>query len=241
MKNIIIDFEFTGLDNSFITDNEIVQFKAMNTETGQTISVNFSSDKNINAYGYLIHKTHKYEGVKFSKTQFIATLSRIDADITDTFYGFGTTQDKLMLKKYDIDIEIKDMREIFQLSEYDSKMAIEGSGLEVVYYIVTGKIPDSTSHNGVDELHLMKEIYDEIGNIKPKQYFEVMPHGHCAGMPLEDYVERYRRAADGYRFNNNDLLSRSLSNEIEKSECIDNDFYGGEEDESDEEEREFFS
>ena len=239
MKNIIIDFEFTGIDSSFTTDNEIVQCKAMNTDTGQTISVNFSSDKEINAYSYLIHKTKRYEGIKFSKMQFIATLSRIDSDIDDSFYGFGTTQDKLMLKKYDIDIEIKDMREILQLSEYDSKMAIEGSGLEVVYYIVTGKIPESTSHNGVDELHLMKEIYDEIINIKPKQYFEVMPHGHCAGMPLEDYVERFRRAADGYRFNNNDLLSRSLSNEIEKSECIDRDIYGDEE--GDDEEREFFS
>ena len=218
MKNIIIDFEFTGLDNSFIRDNEIVQFKAMNTETGETICINYNSGTEIKAYSYLIHKTNKYEGDKFSDFEFRRALSQIGASLEDTFYGFGTTQDKSMLKKYMIDIEIKDIREMFQLSEYDSKLAIEGSGLEVVYYIVTNEIPTSTNHNGIDELHLMKKLFDVVMGLKLKILFEVMPHGHCAGMPISEYVEKYRRSADGYRFNNNDLLSNSLTNAIDNLE-----------------------
>lgn len=214
MKKIIIDFEFSGLDNSFIKDNEIVQFKAMNTETGETVCVNYGSDKEINAYSYLIHKTKRYEGVKFSKEEFISALSKIGASKSDSFYGFGTTQDKLMLWKYEINISLKDMREMFQLSEYDSKLAIEGSGLEVVYYIVTNEVPESTNHNGEDELYLMKKLFDVAIGLKLKTHFEVMPHGHCAGMPISEYVQKYRRASDGYRFNNSDLLSNSLTHVI---------------------------
>ena len=235
MKSIIIDFEFTGLDNSFISDNEIVQFKAMNTETGETICVNYNSGTEIKAYSYLIHKIHKYEGNKFSDFEFRHALSRIGASIDDTFYGFGTTQDKFMLKKYMIDIKIKDIREMFQLSEYDSKLAIEGSGLEVVYLIVTNEIPESTNHNGEDELCLMKKLFDVVKGLKLKTYFEVMPHGHCAGMPLTEYVQKYRRASDGYRFNNNDLLSNSLTHVIESLEPIWDDEDDWEVDESGEE------
>ena len=31
VNNIIIDFEFTGLDNDFVLDNEIIQAKAINS------------------------------------------------------------------------------------------------------------------------------------------------------------------------------------------------------------------
>jgi len=41
-----------------------------------------------------------------------------------------------------------------------------------------------------------------------------MPHGHCAGMPISQYTSNYRRSADGYRYNNSDLLAKSLTARI---------------------------
>ena len=41
-----------------------------------------------------------------------------------------------------------------------------------------------------------------------------MPFGFCRGMPIKQYVRRYRRQADGYRFHHADLLAASLSKAI---------------------------
>lgn len=237
MKKIIIDFEFTGLDNSFISDNEIVQFKAMNVDSGETICVNYNSEKEINSYGYLIHKVKKYEGVKFTMIEFIHTLDTIGASIDDEFYGFGTTQDTLMLKKYGINFitPIKDIREMYQLSDFDFKLALEGSGLEVVYYTVTNEITELTNHNGTDELFLMNRLLTHVKDLKLKKYFAVMPFGFCAGMPLGEYIIKYRRSSDGYRYNNSDLLAQSLTHTIEQLEPVSDWEYEEEEYKYDEE------
>jgi hypothetical protein len=59
-----------------------------------------------------------------------------------------------------------------------------------------------------------------------------MPWGDYAGVPIRKYVEEERRRADGYRFNNSDLLAVSMDYWIEYNE------YGFIDDLTDEEEEE---
>lgn len=42
----LIDLEFTGLDNSIIDDNEIIQVKILNFNNKKSIIKNFNSKKN---------------------------------------------------------------------------------------------------------------------------------------------------------------------------------------------------
>lgn len=242
-KEIIIDLEFTGLDNTYITDNEIVQMKAYNTDNGKSICCNFNSNKKISAYGFLSHKVERYsKSTIFKITEFVKTLELIDVNYysdENKYFGFGTSQDKLMLNKYGITLEISDIREMLQLSKHEQRLATEGSGLEAAYYIVTGKLPNLENHDGEQEILIISELFQEAIKPTDKEFLTVMPHGFCAGMPLEQYFDLYRRQADGYRFNNTDLLSISL-NELAEAENYDprneENFFGEEEEEFEDEE-----
>lgn len=217
---VIIDLEFTGLDNSFISDNEIIQMKAMNMVSGKVICHNYTSKKNISAYGQLAHKVKKYKGAKFSKElfHFNMELLGISMQTAVVFYGFGVQQDCLMLGKYGIRIPIIDVREMLQLSKFEQRLATEGSGLESSYLIVTGDYPDLQNHDGLEELSKIADIFKIAKKLKKKKHLTIMPHGHCSGMPLKQYISNYRRAADGYRFNNSDILSDSMNKIIDEVE-----------------------
>lgn len=52
MQTMLIDFEFTGLDNSYVTDNEIIQAKVMNLQTGKVCCRNYRSEKRIGAHAH---------------------------------------------------------------------------------------------------------------------------------------------------------------------------------------------
>ena len=213
--NIILDLEYTGLDNSYEEKNEVIQVKLHNIDNGKYVCRNFKSTKPISAYGKLSHRCQFYEGDMFSKNCFEQMLKEIEA-LGDkyNYYGFGVDQDIIMLLKYGIDIDIKDIRTMLQLSEHEVRLATEGSGLEAAYLIVTGKYPELLNHDGLHELKLIVELYEIAITLPQKEFLSVMPHGHCAGMPLSQYVRNYRRAADGYRFHNTDILSASLENAI---------------------------
>lgn len=219
---IIIDFEFTGLDNTFIKDNEIIQMKVLNLNSLVSISANYGSTKNISAYGQIAHKVLNYGGIKFSKDKFALHVRLVSGNTYSgeeeyynmdsfEFIGFSPSQDILMLKKYGIDIKITDIREQMQLTKHELRMATEGSSLECCYLIATGKYPELKSHDGVDELRIIHELYQEVEKLEKNHTLTVMPHGHCAGMELTQYVDEYRRQADGYRWNNHDLLAESLN------------------------------
>src|ERR1700677_1215812 len=66
MNVAIIDFEFTGLDSEYITDNEIIQAKIRHLGTGKAALANFGSDKPLTAHVRLTHKVERYEGDPFS-------------------------------------------------------------------------------------------------------------------------------------------------------------------------------
>lgn len=212
-KNVIlIDLEFTGLDNSYIKDNEIIQLKMRNTANGITFIKNYGSDKALSAHCQLDHGVERYDAEKFSAKSFYEALILLEWSSDQMYAGFGVQKDIEMLRKYGVNLtDIIDIRTKFQLSEHEYRMATEGSGLEEVYFIATGENPNLESHNGLNELLVIEKLWNIISSeMTQKVYLTVMPHGHCAGMPLEEYVTEYRRAADGYRWNNNDLLADSL-------------------------------
>lgn len=218
----IIDFEFTGLDNSFITDNEIIQVKICNFDRSdfggspKWILRNFNSKKNLSAHTQLEHQVLKYEAHPFfTLDEFVDMLSKVGLSIDADFFGFGVEMDKKMLAKYDIELEIKDIRTHFQKSKFAYRMATEGSGLEETFLIVTGLYPPDTSHADLTELMVVSELYKKMKDTEADEFISIVPFGHCAGMPISEYVIDYRRNADGYRYNNNDEFAKALTHEIE--------------------------
>ncbi len=226
MKNNIgiIDLEFTGLDNSFINDNEIIQVKILNLKNNKKIIKNFNSLKELGAYAQLEHRTARYTGCPlFSKEEFDAMLTQIDLSIDSEFWGFGVTQDLLMLSAYNINITINDIRTFYQCTEFAYRMATEGSGLEPTYLIVTGEYPPIISHSDFSEMVLIETLFHKMKEYDADNYMSIVPFGHCSGMSISDYVQEYRRQADGYRYNNSDTFAYSLDAAIGELEYDDDD------------------
>lgn len=121
-----------------------------------------------------------------------------------------------MLKKYGVDIEIVDLQEKIRLnSKYERDLAVGCASMEAAYTLLTGKKPPLDTHLRLAELDLVRDIYREVIKFTDcNELLTLMPHGHCAGMPISQYVSDYRRAADGYRYNNSDLLAKSLTARI---------------------------
>lgn len=225
-KVALIDLEFTGLDNSVVTDNEIIQVKIKNVETELGVLKNFWSKKALSAYTQLEHKVERYDQHPlFSLHELTLMLEGIGLSLDSIFYGFGVQQDIKMLSKYGCEIEINDIRTHFQQSSFAYRMATEGSSLEATYLIVTGKFPENINHADYSEMNLISELYREMGKHKAESFMQIVPFGHCAGMAIAEYVEAYRRAADGYRYNNKDAFSDSLSHFIQLQEDAFDDEY----------------
>lgn len=143
-----------------------------------------------------------------------------------------------MLKKYSVEIEIMDLQEKIRLNpQYEQELAVGCSSMEAAYFLLTGKKPLLDTHLGLAELDLVRVIYQHVIRFTDcNELLTLMPHGHCAGMPISQYVSEYRRAADGYRYNNSDLLASSLTAEItEHVSCYDDEEWDYEEDDEDEE------
>jgi hypothetical protein len=221
----LIDLEFTGLDNSFITDNEIIQVKIKNVNNKKSIIKNFNSKKELSAYAQLEHKIIRYEDCPlFSLDEFVEMLTQINLSIEADFWGFGVEQDIKMLAKYGCHISIKDIRTHFQKTKFAYRMATEGSGLEPTYLIVTGEYPQTVSHADFSEMCLIEKLFEKMREYQADPYMSVVPFGHCAGMSIYDYVQRYRRQADGYRYNNSDALASALNNAIKELEYVEDYF-----------------
>ncbi len=226
IEKIIIDLEFTGLDNQFINDNEIVEVKLMSLNTSKTACKIFDTKKKIDAGALIKTKINQVGATDlFSKEEFHVLVESIKSTTyTDVeFILWRVSLDIKMLGKYDISIpKITDVQELLRLTSLEQRMAIEGSSLECCYYYLTNNIVD-IQHNGIDELKYINELYQHIlfKYVIPEklnQLLNYVPFGAFAGMPISDYVIQERRKADGYRYNNNDLFSRSLDYAIEATE-----------------------
>ena len=221
----LIDLEFTGLDNSIIDDNEIIQIKILNINNKKSIIKNFNSKKELSAYTQLEHRTVRYEDCPlFSLDELVGMLAHIDLSIDSDFWGFGVEQDIKMLTKYGWHITINDIRTHFQRTEFAYRMATEGSGLEPTYLIVTGEYPPKASHSDFSEMILIEKLFEKMKEYNADTYMSVVPFGHCSGMLISDYVQEYRRQSDGYRYNNSDAFASALDAAIEELEYVEDDF-----------------
>jgi len=221
----LIDLEFTGLDNSIIDDNEIIQIKILNINNKKSIIKNFNSKKELSAYTQLEHRTVRYEDCPlFSLDELVGMLAHIDLSIDSDFWGFGVEQDIKMLAKYGWHITINDIRTHFQRTELAYRMATEGSGLEPTYLIVTGDYPPKASHADFSEMILIEKLFEKMKEYNADTYMSVVPFGHCSGMLISDYVQEYRRQSDGYRYNNSDVFASALDAAIEELEYVEDGF-----------------
>lgn len=221
----LIDLEFTGLDNTIITDNEIIQVKMLNIHTKKSVIKNFNSKKELSAYTQLEHKVLRYEDCSFfSLDELMVMLAHIDLSIDSDFWGFGVEQDMKMLGKYGCHITINDIRTHFQRTEFAYRMATEGSGLEPTYLIVTGEYPPKASHADFSEMILIEKLFEKMKEYDADTYMSVVPFGHCSGMLISDYVQEYRRQSDGYRYNNSNAFASALNAAIEELEYVEDDF-----------------
>lgn len=112
---IVIDLEFTGLDNEFIRDNEIV---AVHLDGKTTV---FSTTKKSTAGAICCHGIDNSNATSpFSKEWREANIPT-DAELI----GFGVSSDLAMLRKYDIHVSILDVQEEMMLSKHEYRMATE--------------------------------------------------------------------------------------------------------------------
>lgn len=210
-RKILIDLEFTGLDNTFINDNEIIQVKLFDLDNNKQIIKNFYSKKKLTAHVQLEHLVERYENEPiFSLEEFEKMLTELASDSEFNFYGFSIEKDIEMLDKYGIKLNIIDIKKHFQKSNFAYRMATEGHGLEECYLIIVGEHPPKSNHADFSEMFLIKALYDKMNEVEADEFLSIVPFGHCSGMDIKQYVIDYRKQADGYRYNNNDDFSRSL-------------------------------
>lgn len=167
MRTILIDLEFTGLDNTFVRDNEIVQVKLMDADTGDGTCLNCKANKPVSVY----HRVHcgldgDYPGESlFSAEVFAKALEEIGVKPDDEpeYFGYSVSTDQAMLKKYGVDIEIIDLQDRIRLNpKYERELAVGCSSMEGAYFLLTGRVPPLDTHFVLAELDLVREIYHEV-------------------------------------------------------------------------------
>ena len=213
-QKIIIDFEFNGLPRYGFMP-EISQVKMKNLTNGKSVCQNFKTHNKGFGRGYYgFIKGNKL----FSQAEFYKLLGAIGASEQDAFYGFSIKTDKELLSSYNICLSTYvDIQEQLMLKKkYEHPMAMGGRSLEFCYYLVAKEVV-AVDHNTADELALIERLFYATRGKKQK-YLTVYPWGEEAGMPLDLYINDNRRRADGYRYNNNDVLATSLDYYINQAE-----------------------
>lgn len=226
MNDIIIDFEFTGLPTK-IHDPEICQMLVKNITNDKSIIKNFKTVVPMTASAIVCcgGDPTKDATEYFDLKMFIDSLEEVGASMVDSFWGFGIKTDKNILREYGIKLpHYYDIQELLQRSDKELCIALGGRSLEACYYIVTGNIMNS-AHGTTTELEAIEALYQYIDKYiddnELSTYLVYMPWGDYAGVPICEYVKEERRRADGYRFNNNDLLAVSMDYWIEYNEYDD--------------------
>lgn len=226
-QKIIIDLEFNGLPR-YGFQPEINQVKMKNLTNGKSVCQNFKTHNKGFGRGYYgLIKGNKL----FSQVEFYKLLEAIGASDKDAFYGFSIKTDKELLSSYHIKLSTYiDIQEQLMLKKkYEHPMAMGGRSLEFCYYLVT-KEAVTVDHNSSDELALIERLFYATRGKKQK-HLTVYPWGEEAGMPLDLYINDNRRRADGYRYNNNDILATSLDYYINQAEtCFFDDEFADDDD-----------
>lgn len=225
MRRIILDLEFTGLDNDYIKDNEIISLSWLDMDTGEKWSYLYGATRSITTGASFITwiTDEKIKGLPlFSAETFFALFDTVNCE----FYGFGNSTDQKMLGKYGIWIDFVDLQwEMRKNTQYEEKMALEGCSFECCYFYATGK-KFQKLHSETNEVEAMFELYNKLqeadASVK-KDFISIVPFGRFAGMSIEQVVLEERRFADGYRYNNNDPFADALSMQMYYNEEEDDD------------------
>ncbi len=248
--NIIVDLEFNCLPR-WNQQAEICKILVLNTNNNKTYTKVFKTEKPISV-GSNICMNWSLDNSNatdlFSENEWYKALSAVlDKEVDENIYdeinlfGFGIKTDKEILSTYFRKIDYKydyyDLSDFFRLTSKENELLMcnEGSSLECCYYYINQK-PLNVNHGDDSELEAIYNIYQYVENCfinenENCQYrFTIFPFGNFAGMNLVYYCEDHRRQADGYRYNNDDLLALSLNDCIHRIEYAEEEEYWDDDD-----------
>lgn len=230
---LIIDFEFTGIDNSVIKDNEIISMSVFNIDTKKKWNYIFNSVKENELGSKLVNWIENSDQIwkeKFSKKLF-ADIVREYCNSEEWFnkedklilYGFWISTDIKMISKYfDIEqfynFEYKDIQDLLRISNskdirwenIEYSMAINWCSLETTYYLVTWK--KLQNHKWTNEVEAIYNIYKKawISWVKEETFYKYVPFGVYKWLLISEYVKKYKQNAEWYMKSNKDRLSESI-------------------------------
>lgn len=244
MKRFIIDFEFTWLDNSLKSDNEIISMSILDIDNPEKKNCYiFSSDTKNTIGSYLINRITPEDQEwkpKFSWEIFFNILQEYWVNKWEELelYWFWISTDLDMLRRYNIliwyhfkwmyesrfaedpftYIDLQSQMRLSVDSEYnriyEEDMIINWCGLEVCYQLVTGKEFIGT-HVCTDEVEAILDIYNIVSKQDKSDYLSYVPFGYMKGQTIQHVIMYNRSSVDWYRFNNDDLLSETYNDYID--------------------------
>lgn len=233
-KKYIIDFEFTGIDCELKNDNEISQAKviSINSQSGNCVQYALSNEHTKTVYNS--KQLELSEGVKKPLCNLSQLYSDLEIGLTivePIFYAWAPSQDLIMLDKYKSSVEelpvIIDIADMCRkIPTLEKAMIINGHTMEAVYHTIFGE-QTNCSHDDNSELKAVKKIYNYVvkhEDYKEENLLNFYPFGHLKGMSLKSVCYNHRRSADGYRHNNDNLLSNSLNHWCDIVDNDDDDF-----------------
>lgn len=241
-RKVFIDFEYTGIDNELSTDNEVIAMYLLE-EWKPLIAKIYSSDKENTVGSFLVNGITKemqewkpkYDSKEILTALWVDTVYQLAKDFVFYWYWIKTDQEKAFrgLDLFFSELEYIDIQELFHSNKKTAKqLIIHWDSLNVVSKLYLDKIP---SHTTWEEVVIMKELLELITSDEYKKaqtpYYIYVPYGFAKWAEIKEFVENSRRTADGIRYNNDNLYSKTLDHycnevdyEIWREEEDDEDF-----------------
>lgn len=236
---LIIDFEFTWLDNKVTQDNEIISMSIINIDTKKKWNYIFDTKKENELWSFLINWISRKDQLwkkKFSDSIFMDILFEYCKDKNWKFefnekedklilYWFWISTDKMMLEKYiknfekTITKDYKDIQDLIRISnckdirwvDIEFSMAMNWCSIETTYFLLTWK--KIKSHSWTYEIEALLELFKkcDIENVDTTKFYEYVPFWVFKWMKIKDYAFLYERNAFWYMSSNDDRFSDSIS------------------------------
>ena len=225
-RKVFIDFEYTGIDNELSRNNEVIAMYLLE-EWKPLIAKIYSSDKENTVGSFLVNGITKemqewqpkYNSKDILTALWVDTVYQLAKDFVFYWYGIKTDKEKAFigLDLFFSDLEYIDVQELFHSNKKTAEqLIIHWDSLNVVSKLYLDKVP---SHTTWEEVIIIKELFELITSDEYKKeqtkFYIYVPYGFAKWLKIEDFVEENRRTADGIRYNNDDLYSRTLDHYCE--------------------------
>ncbi len=230
-KNLIIDFEFTGLDNKYFDKNEILAFSILDIDNPcKKDCFIFKTDTPNSIGSKLVNQITKNDitvNQKFSAKFFYDVIRDYCWDITDIWlFWFGISTDKSFMRKYDLywqrwtrdwyNFDYQDISDIVKLIDIkidwltiEEQMLINGNRQEVVYKLLTWK--DLKNHTWTHEVEAQYDMIQVMLWQNVRESLKYVPFGWFKWMSIIEYCWEEEKRAYGYAMNNTDIFAISLA------------------------------